>query len=204
MADPSVRKITPSDFDAVLDVLVRAFDDDPWFSFVATQDQRRVERLRSWLRRNLVKRTYPHGETYVTSDGRGVALWNPPTSVRSDGPLAELELWRALLHTAGPRRAGEVRRAIRLLNRHPISVPHVELRILAVDPPSQGQGIATRLMQPTLERCDAAGQGVALMCTNERNVGLYRHFGFEVTETTTIPDGPTLCAMWREPRASLR
>lgn len=201
MTDTSVRKITPADFDAVLDVLVRAFDDDPWFSFVATQDRHREERLRGWLRRSLVQRTYPYGETYVTSDGRGRPLESagaePHRPARRGRAVA-----RAAPHLGHPARtrgtAGDPA-AQRASGRGPARRAAHPRRPPAIAGARDRDG--TRPAHARAMGC--AGLGVALHCTKERNVNLYRHFGFEVTETTATPDGPTLWGMWREPRAAL-
>ena len=80
MNEVSVRRITPPDFPAVLRTLVRAFDDDPWFNFVAAQDAHRRDRIEAWLRRGLIRRSFPYGETYTTSDYSGAVLWIPPDS----------------------------------------------------------------------------------------------------------------------------
>ena len=80
MNEIRVRKITTADFDPVTDLLVRAFDDDPWMNYVAKQDANRRSRMRAWLRRGLVKRTFPRGQTYVTTGGEGTALWFRPVN----------------------------------------------------------------------------------------------------------------------------
>jgi len=198
VTDTSVRRITRVDFPAVLRTLVRAFDDDPWFNFVAAQDARRRERIAAWLRRGLIRRSFPYGETYTTAEFSGVALWIPPHST-DDGPFDEIEVRLALLRVAGWRRAAEVRRAMRLIDAGHSDAPSMELRVIGVDPDAQGRGIGRALVQPMLDRCDAGGIPVTLMCTKQPNVGFYRRFGFEVTSDVDLPSGPRLWHMRREP-----
>lgn len=194
---PRVRPIVRGDFDAVVAMLGRAFDDDPWFNFVAAQDARREERLRAWLRRGLTRKTFPFGETYTTDDYLGAALWIPAETASSHW-WDELELRYALLRVSGPVRR-RVREAIRLIQQNEPPEPHVELRIIGVDPRAQRTGIAAALMLPMLDRCDATGTPIALECTKERNIAFYEHFGFTVRSQIAIPDGPHLWGMWREP-----
>jgi len=50
-----------------------------------------------------------------------------------------------------------------------------------------------------LDRCDREGRPAYLEATNEGNQRLYLRHGFEVTAEITLPDGPTMWPMWREP-----
>jgi len=135
----------------------------------------------------------------MTSDGTGAALWIPPRDARGGSRLLrELELQYVLLRVSGRNRS-RVRDAIRLIMQHEPETRHLELRTLAVDPDAQGRGLARALVHPMLERSDAARLPVALECTKERNVSLYEHFGFRVTNVIEIPDGPRLWGMWRDP-----
>src|SRR5208283_2506918 len=72
--------------------------------------------------------------------------------------------------------------------RHEI-VPkrHIYLALLAVTPDFQGQGLASRLIKPVLERLDSLKLPSYLETQNERNVAIYQHFGFKLTKETLIP-----------------
>ena len=198
MQDLQIRNITPADFGPVTAMLGRAFDDDPWFNYVAAQDSNRVQRLRRWLVRGLTKKTFPYGETYVTSGCEGAALWIPPGIGGGNRLLSELELRVALLRVSGSGHQ-RVRRAIRLIQQSEPHVPHFELRVIGVDPAFQRRGIAGLLLGPVIERCDQEGIPMSLLCTKERNVGLYERFGFRVTNEIEVPAGPRLWNMWRTP-----
>ena len=73
------------------------------------------------------------------------------------------------------------------------------LRLLAVSPHRRGEHIASALMRPMLDRCDRQRIPAALLCTKQENVPLYQHFGFRVTDTIALTDGPTLWQMLRTP-----
>jgi GNAT superfamily N-acetyltransferase len=83
--------------------------------------------------------------------------------------------------------------------RHP-SEPHWHLGVLGTDPPAQGRGLGGAVMAPVLDTCDRDGLPAYLESSKDRNVPYYRRFGFEVTEELRYPGGPTVWAMWREPR----
>ncbi|MEX2374534.1 MAG: hypothetical protein WD942_02985, partial [Dehalococcoidia bacterium] len=69
-----IRKITLSDRETVVDLMARAFDDDPFVNFLAKQDDRRQQRIRRFMDVGLMRLTFPFGETYMTDAGDGAAL----------------------------------------------------------------------------------------------------------------------------------
>lgn len=58
---------------------------------------------------------------------------------------------------------------------------------VAVDPTYQGKGYASKLIRPMLNRLDHHNLPCFLQTVNEKNVGLYKHYGFEVVEETKLP-----------------
>ncbi|MBR5014541.1 MAG: GNAT family N-acetyltransferase [Bacteroidales bacterium] len=76
--------------------------------------------------------------------------------------------------------------AMKLKKKH---TGHVDwyLYNLSVRQSAQGKGIASKLMKPMLRFCDDEKMIVYLETNNDSNVPLYRHYGFELQETNTIP-----------------
>jgi ribosomal protein S18 acetylase RimI-like enzyme len=78
---------------------------------------------------------------------------------------------------------------------------HWYLQWLGVDPPRQGQGIGSALMQPVLARADADSLPCYLETANARTVFLYQRHGFEVVVEGDLPKGaPHFWTMMRAPR----
>ena len=69
-----------------------------------------------------------------------------------------------------------------------ISSPHWYFFILGVDPDYQGKGFASRLIKPMLARIDKEQSSCYLDTNNEKNVDLYRYFGFKVIKKYQFPD----------------
>jgi GNAT superfamily N-acetyltransferase len=78
--------------------------------------------------------------------------------------------------------------------------PHWYLQMLGTDPELQGKGIGSALLAQVLERCDRGGQKVYLEASKEKNIPFYARHGFAVSEEMHMPRGPTIWAMWRDPR----
>lgn len=65
---------------------------------------------------------------------------------------------------------------------------------------AQGKGVASKLMRPMLEFCDREKMVAYLETNKESNVGLYRHYGFELMKEEIIPQSPVMhYAMVRHP-----
>ena len=58
---------------------------------------------------------------------------------------------------------------------------------LSVKKDAQGKGIASKLMRPMLQFCDDERMAAYLETNKESNVGLYRHYGFDLMKEELIP-----------------
>ena len=179
-------------------MLARAFYDDPAVSWIFRSDRKRLSQAeRFWAIR--LRHMAPQDEVYVTDDLAGAAVWTLPD--RWHVSLRETaELGRMMLN---PRLPTLVRGLVRLETAHPQAPPHFYLAVLGTDPPKQGQGIGTALMQPVLDLCEQEGLPAYLESSKERNIDFYARFGFRVTGEVQLPRGPKMWPMWSEPAGKL-
>ena len=71
---------------------------------------------------------------------------------------------------------------------------------LSIKKDAQGKGIASKLMRPMLQFCDDERMVAYLETNKEANVGLYKHYGFDLMKEELIPKTPvTHYAMVRHP-----
>ncbi len=196
----NIRAITHPDFERTIDVMARAFDDDPVMNYIAKQDGHRSQRIRRLMQVALTNLTFPYGETYVAEGFEGAMFWNPPGG-RPHGLLNDLKQMPAMVRIAGvsglPRAIG----ALGMMEKKHPEEPHYYLLAIGVDPPFQGQGIGTQMATPILARCDHEGVPAYLESSKERNVPLYERWGFKVVEMFDLPKGgPPVWRMWRDPQ----
>lgn len=183
-------------------MLTRAFFDDPVIVWMMP-DERRRARVGELAYRTFLRRIYlPNNEIYTDDEYRGAALWAPPG--RWKVPLAaQLRMGPPLLRVFGPRRMPLLMRGLaRIEQCHPDDVPHWHLGILGTDPLYQGRGVASAVMAPVLARCDDEGLPAYLESSKHANIAFYRRHGFEVIDEISLPDGPKIWAMWRDPKES--
>ena len=71
---------------------------------------------------------------------------------------------------------------------------------LSIKKEAQGKGLASKLMRPMLQFCDDERMVAYLETNKQANVGLYRHYGFDLMKEEQIPTSTvTHYAMVREP-----
>jgi GNAT superfamily N-acetyltransferase len=70
------------------------------------------------------------------------------------------------------------------VERHHPHVPHWYLAVLGTDPPRQGCGVGSSLLEPVLARCDAEGVPAALSTYTSTAVRWFQRAGFAVTHAT--------------------
>ena len=63
---------------------------------------------------------------------------------------------------------------------------------LSIKKDAQGKGIASKLMRPMLQFCDDERMVAYLETNKEANVGLYRHYGFDLMREELIPKSPVM------------
>ena len=72
---------------------------------------------------------------------------------------------------------------------------------LSIKKDAQGKGLASKLMKPMLQFCDDEKMVAYLETNKEVNVGLYKHYGFELKKEELIPkSNVTHYAMVRQPQ----
>ena len=187
-----VRQASPADAKGLAAPLARAFYEDPvtvWANPSERTRTRRVERFFLGRMRALL----PHDLSYVAGDARGAAVWSPPDAWQ----MGLRELLHDLPAFVSPRTPMVLRGMHEVERLHPTD-PHYYLAILGVDPPAQGEGLGSALLQPMLRRCDEEGVGAYLETSSERNVRFYSRHGFRVTDEVELPKGPRMWLMWRD------
>ncbi len=198
-----VVRLASSQIKEAGDVLARAFQDEPLWSWVLPSESKR-QRVLPWFNAVRARCGRRYGEVHTTADKvEGAAIWISPGEYPIGFVRAMLLGWILAPLKLGPAGFGRVMRAANQLERlHKRDVPprHWYLFALGVDPPRQGQGIGGALMQPILARADADRLPCYLESLNPRNVPLYQRHGFEIVAEGDLPKGgPHFWTMKREP-----
>lgn len=172
------------------EMLARAYHDDPVFTYFIPKNSER-KRLSPYIFQFLLRYGVLYGEAYATSPNmEGVAIWLPYEK-------AEITPWRAirsgflsLYFRVGKevisRMSHFTEYDYKLQYRH-ANFQHWYGFLMGVDLKFQGRGYASALMKPMLARADQEHLPFYLETHKERNVSVYKHYGFKVVEKDTIP-----------------
>ena len=183
-----------ADRDAVLDVLVRAFQADPVVRWTFPDRQTYPPSFRAFAAA-FGGRAFEQGTVYSDADVRGAAMWLPP----GVGPDEEALI--PLVENDVPRhRLKSFFRLLEQMGRHHPEEPHWYLPLIGVDPIHQGRGLGSALLRHATQRLDRAGMVAYLESTNPLNVPLYERHGFKVCGTIQVADIPPVYPMVRSPR----
>jgi ribosomal protein S18 acetylase RimI-like enzyme len=145
-----------------------------------------------------------YGEVYASSEKlEGVAAWLPPGKAPFGGWQIVRSVPLSTLFRFGRQGASRMwayGRFVDNLHRKLVPYPHWYLKIIGVGPAHQGQGFSSRLLRPVLERIDRERMSCYLETNAEKNVAIYRRFGFEVVSEDRMPGTEvTTFAMLRRP-----
>jgi ribosomal protein S18 acetylase RimI-like enzyme len=185
-------------------MMARAFDGDELYAALFPAADTRTAVLPP-LMAFRVRYGVLYGEVYATSPAlEGVAVWirgdksfmTPWRSFRAGG----MALYSKIGREAAQVLEGVERYVIAIHRRHAPN-PHWHLSPVTVDPSHQGKGLARRLLTAMFARFDRESLPCFLETQSERNVAIYKRYGFGVVEEGTIPDTEVRhWAMLREPK----
>jgi ribosomal protein S18 acetylase RimI-like enzyme len=174
-----------TDCETAVSVLVAAFADDPVLRWLVPHPGGGSEA--DLLFRPLVQASATQGELAVSVDGTAVAVWlrvgAHPDGVEGSPVPERLRVFLTLTE-----------------ERHPKGREHLYLPFLGVLPGAQGRGRGGALLRDRLARADVDRVPAYVEASSPRNRPLYERHGFcDTGAPITLPDGPPLWPMWREP-----
>lgn len=190
------RRTAGRDLPMLVETLVAAFIDDPVMTWCVPDTGRRPEILRAFFE-IAVDVNQPYGELYTTEPlPVAGAVWVPPGCQPTGEHAEQITAWYLAVVEEHVDRFVAITE--RMEECHPQG-PHDYLFFLGTRPEWRSRGLGSALLRGVLERCDREGRPAYLEATSEGNRRLYHRHGFEVTTEITLPDGPTMWPMWREP-----
>ena len=190
--DVSVRRIVSDRFEEVVAILRDAFRDYPVMRFILKDADERYEKLLlqlvGYFTDSRFSRDWP--VLGVEREGALVAAANisPPQPVPAPPSLEQR--YAALCSSMGEPAVDRFTRFAAASARLEPDEPHYCLGMVGALPEHHGHGYGRLLLDAVhaMSAADSDSRGVALSTETRKNLGLYRHFGYQVVGEARIDD----------------
>jgi GNAT superfamily N-acetyltransferase len=196
MITPIIKTaVTASDeASSLIDVLVRAFSADPLSRWIWPDSQQYHMYFPSIVRA-FGGKAFTHGSAYYVDGYAAAALWLPPGILPDQDVLSSI-----FQRSVSEQSQKDVIAVFDQMSRYHPSEPHWYLPLMGVDPPKQGKGFGSALMQHALIQCDRDNKLAYLEASSPRSIPLYERHGFELLGTIQAGTSPTIFPMLRRPK----
>jgi GNAT superfamily N-acetyltransferase len=189
-----VRRAEYRDRDAVVATAYAAFRTDPGWGYLFGSD---YDRLVGPFVTVLFEQRVRAGTAWITDDASAVALWDPPGGSQT---VPDATAWKDYEALAGATAWGRLQAYDAAVHAAQQPGNFWYLGILATHPTRQGQGLASAVMAPALERADADALPCGLETSTQQNRAFYEKRGFTQAVEVDLPDAPTTWWLTRPPR----
>lgn len=172
------------------ETMLKAFHTDPLWQYVFPNEQARQRALAGFFKAVLTlsiskQRTYGIGTPPV-----GIVVWNYPAQPQSTIPIIAFAPILRLAFSPFIVSAFKVRNIFaqfERMHKKYAPEPHYYLQTIGIHPEFLGQGLASRLIRPFLNKADDQGMSSYTETMTPSNMGLYEHFGFKCVEQVAVP-----------------
>ena len=205
MASPTIVPLSENDLLAAALGLAKAFQDDPLQTYVFPDPAERAARSPGHFA-PLLRYGLQFGEVLTTTrPSAGAAVWLGPEAwevTPERAAAAGLDDLPTIMGPAAAERFFSVLAAVDPYHHSHVPAVHWYVMVVGVAPEAQGQGLGRALLQPIIDRADAAGQPCYLETTQPKNVAFYEHLGFRrVVDTVESSSGLRVWTFRRDPPA---
>ena len=197
MSDVDIMSVTADDADVadIAHLIAAAFNPLDVAAWLVADPEVRLQAMRGQFL-IIAAHALEHGNIDMSSDGHGVAVWFDRTRPIPEPPQYSRRLRRACGHHT-PR----FETLDEAFEQHHPETAHHHLAFLAVRSDFQGRGIGSALLEHHHDDLDADGIAGYLEASSQANRSLYARHGYaESGPVITLPEGPSLWPMWRQPQ----
>ena len=192
MGAHTIVPLQSADVPAAARALAEAFQDDPLQTYVFPDPLERASRSPAHFA-PLLHYGLQFGEVLTTADRpAGAAVWLGPDAwdvTPERAAAAGLDTLPTVMGEAAAERFFSALATIEPYHKRDVPAGHWYVMVVGVSPSAQGSGLGRALLQPVIDRADAAGQPCYLETAQPSNIHFYEHLGFrrvgEILEPTS-------------------
>ncbi len=194
---PLCRRAQIADLETVVASLSDAFQNEPAFSYIVPNAEKRRKALPRAFR-IIVKEDIKVGRVMMTAGGEAATAWRVPGLVH-ETRLDELRNVLPFISAFGTATL----RALRISNMIKAHLPGEDcwyLHMAGCHSRHQGKGFGGAAIRAGLAGADAERRKAYLETADPKNLPIYRALGFEIVHTWQVPAGPQFWGMMRAAR----
>jgi GNAT superfamily N-acetyltransferase len=182
-----------ADIERLVAPLVTAFSADPFVRWLLPESDKFLKHFPAGARAHAAT-ALANGGACHTRDFKATALW---FAAGVEMPAGASE---AMVKGIPESRRESAFAVFARMGECHAKEPCWHLRLLGVDPPLQGRGYGSALLEVTLRDLDELHVAAFLESTSPGSRALYERWGFEVTDEIQVGDSPPLWPMLRQAR----
>jgi hypothetical protein len=171
-------------------IICEAFFNDPLMLYLFPKPKKRKRKLKSMMEL-LLRLGRKYGVVYTTSPKlEGIAIWFPSNKAKITPLMGILNGGISYFFKTGSKAVKKQNRIYSYLyakHKELMPSPHWYLSIIAIKPLYQGKGLFSVLFNLMFNQIDKQNLPYFLDTNNERNVPIYKRFGFKILEKYEIP-----------------
>lgn len=203
MTEPQIERLREDDLSRASEALARAFQNDPLQTYVFPDPVERAARSPAHFL-PILRYGLQFGEVWTSGGGaNGAAVWLGPDAwevTPERAASAGLDQLPAILGEDAAHRFFSTLGAIDPYHQRDVPRDHWYVMVVGVAPEAQGRGLGRALLQPVMDRAEAAGQPCYLETAQPNNVPFYTRLGFQQLVDTVEPEsGLRLWTFRRDP-----
>ena len=171
-------------------VLSKAFNLDPIFSFLIPDTNQRLKTLNHYFQ-HVIKYGIHYGEVYSSPNLEAISVWLSPKNsshtrwkaIKTGALVLPMKVkWKYLTLQ------NKIYKFTDNLHKKLVPDPHWYLSLIGVEPSHQGKGFGQQLLSTTINRIEPESKPIYLETNKEKNVELFKRFGFRILKKVIVPD----------------
>jgi hypothetical protein len=187
----SLYRLQKKEVKIAANVITRAFNEDKLYQYLVPNEKLRKTIIPLYYA-CVIRNGIQFGEVYTTSSKiEGLAIWFESIKFKTN-------IWR-IIRAGGLKPLFKANKVIikrmKFINKYTYEMhkqyaaeKYWYLTLIGVDPLYQGKGFGSKLIRPMLKYIDSFKLPILLETHNEVNVKIYQKYGFEILNSTIIPN----------------
>lgn len=182
-----------------------AMADDPLYHLLSPSELQRKKLVNIFSSRLLRCSQSPMKGYRIGERIDAAVIWSDLSKKRDYSRLDSLKCQLRMLTSGSMREISRIQKPFESMGKNIVQLQNQcdrYLSLLMVDSRKRGQGLASQLVYPQLQKYDQKNKVCGVDTFNPDNLPIYQNFGFKLVSSVTFGDGVTNFQMIREPTLS--